>query len=152
MARRELPEGPAPARARIIGAYELPHTEEFLLIEAILPVNPVMVDMQMFPGYTPAGWDREFGTACPEFYLSADGEALIGSYLGGQSGEASYWAEGWEAAERRRRHRQVRCTRIAFFVNDIWYPDKIRTPWGVLTVPEVTPIPERLLQLIWSEY
>ena len=149
MARRKLPEGPAPARARIIGAYDLPHTDEFFLVEAIIPSNPTRIDMQMFPGYTPAGWDGRIQIACPEFYLSEDGERLVGSYLGGQPED---WEAFWDSGGYRTRPGQ--CCRFAFFVNvnDIWFADEIRTPWGRLRMPDTTPIPERLLRLIWSEY
>ena len=134
-------------RLRVVGAYELPDRDDVFLIEAIIPAAPHDADMAQFAPYRPRGWDSDWEVGWADFYLSDDGEQLIGSYLEFERPEHA--RDPSVMAKLQRSLRLPASTRVAFLMDGL--PDAFYTCWGVARLPEVTPVPERLLRLIWLE-
>jgi hypothetical protein len=119
-------------RAKIVGAYEVPWFEGVVVVEALVLKPAWMVSAEDWHPYTPFAWDDEWYVARPDFYLSEDGEELIGSYLAQPP--------------------ITRMTRFALvFYDSMRVPDAFVVGGRVVRVPDWRPIPERLLRLIWLE-
>jgi hypothetical protein len=118
-------------RIQVVGVYEVPffNPEEITVVEIIERRPAWMICMSRWWPYSPPGWDDEWAVARPDFYLSEDGQELIGSYL----------------------HQPPigRITRFAIVVRDYAWPQLLETPRR--RIPALTPIPERLLRLIWID-
>jgi hypothetical protein len=115
---------------RVLGCYELPLTENWILIEVILYRPWWRIQLDRWNGVTPRGWSEEHGTPLADFYFDRRGEELIGSYLHDPPNEP--------------------VTRLGLLLNA---PHEYRDLWHGRggRIPTEKPIPERLLRLIWLE-
>lgn len=87
------------------------------------------------------------GVGTAHFYLSDDGESLIGSYLGRkEEPNEREWIHSLECFLKTRNG----STR-AILLLEPFGPDELYTPWGRLRFPRYTAMPERLLRLIWID-
>lgn len=77
----------------------------------------------------PPAWDEEEKTLLADFYLNADGTELIGSYLAAPPIEAT--------------------TRFLLVTHRYKIPNLLYDRG--IPEPDITPIPERLLRLIWID-
>ena len=116
-------------RVRVVGVYDMPYFEDFTVVEVLENRPAWMISLEDWWPYTPPGWDEEWGVGRPDFYLSEDGEELIGSYL----------------------HQPPigHITRFAIVLRQHEWPlllDRAGVP-----VPKTVPIPDRLLRLIWID-
>jgi hypothetical protein len=114
----------------VIGAYEIPYFPDTYLLEVLIHLAPRQVDFGEWLPYQPPAADQEWGNGLAHFYFDRDGLELTGSYLTGQPMEPY--------------------TRAGLLLDGV-------ASHGVLIrhemhwISETTPIPERLLRLIWVE-
>ncbi len=117
-------------RDRVLGCYELPNNEEWVLVEAILYRPWSWIHIDKWLDVIPKGWSDENGVPLADFYFDRRGEELIGSYLHDPPNEP--------------------VTRLGLLLRaphehrDLWHGRGGR-------IPREKPIPERLLRLIWVE-
>jgi hypothetical protein len=116
---------------RILGVYRLPLFPESLLVEAIedRPADRICAFSYGFPSrYSEVGDDSD---QC-EFHLSPDGETLLGFGDDAPRGPGP--------------------VRFAFLIHGCdGVPFTLDTPHGKVRIQRATPVPERLLRLIWIE-
>jgi hypothetical protein len=134
-------------KARVIGVCGIPYCPDLYAVEVMVPSPPHAVDFTQFWPYRPPAWDTVWDAGSAHFYLSEDGEELIGSYLGRKAyDDEDDKIYGLDFFRRSRSG----TTRAVLLMDDV-YPD-FQTCWGRLRLPRlVTALPERLLRLIWVE-
>lgn len=117
-------------RMRVVGWYEVPLFPEVDVVECIVRAPWWMVRLEEWWPYEPRGWAPEGpGSGLADFYLNDDGTRLIGSYLAPPPIEPT--------------------TRFALVLYEGLPPGPLAAP--DIEIPDSTPIPERLLRLIWLE-
>lgn len=118
-------------RVRVLGVYTIPYFPETYLLEALIHQPADFVDFSEWLPYTPPAFDDEWYVGLAHFYFDAAGEELIGSYLArpplGYPTRAGLLLQGEPP-----NHRLIIDSEV------FW-------------IQETTPIPERLLRLIWVE-
>jgi len=131
-------------RARIIGAYSIPFYPSVIAVEVLIPAPAHLVDTAHFAPYRPVVDDHEIGIGVADFYLSDDGERLLCCYLQALpvplDDDEARPGSNWRS----------RC-RIILLLTTWECPDAFFTPWGKLRMPKITPLPDRLLRLIWID-
>jgi hypothetical protein len=115
---------------RIVGVYDVPFFEDVSVVEVIVRMPWWMVDLSEWWPYQPPAWDDEYGIGRPDFYLSEDGQELIGSYLAPPP---------------------IRPTTRFAVVLEANMSVPGRLGGRKLRLPDPQPIPERLLRLIWLD-
>lgn len=126
------PRVPEFGRVRVIGLYDQPYFEDAQALEVLVHKPAWMVDLHEWHPYEPPGDDEEWQAGRAHFYLSEDGEQLIGSYL----------------------HQPPisRYTRMVLLVNVLLVdPEMLTFHRTKRRLPAAKPIPERLLRLISLE-
>lgn len=114
-------------KIRVVGVYEVPYCDHVEVTEVVVRKPYWMVNLADWGSYEPLGWDPEWGTGLADFYPDEEGRELIGSYL--------------QAPPIRPTTRLVIVT----------YDGMHSVPFPRSRMPHPTPIPERLLRLIWLE-
>lgn len=117
-------------RSRVLGCYELPLIEDWVLVEVVLYRPWWQVHIDKWNGVIPKGWSEENGVPRADFYFDRRGEELLGSYLHDPPNEP--------------------VTRLGLLLEA---PHEYRDLWPGRggRIPRPKPIPERLLRLIWLE-
>lgn len=127
--RGMLRRDPRYGQRRILGVYHLPYFPDTLLVEALAFQSPDWVDFREWFPYQPPADHPEMPIGLAHFYFDADGRELVGSYLSPPPPGPITRAGLLLSAETG-----------GILVGQAIYPFE-----------EATPIPERLLRLIWVE-
>jgi hypothetical protein len=120
-----------PPRVEILGVHSLPSPyDETLLVEVIVSAPSQMFSISDFEAPSEIQ-EEERDCGQQEFWLSRDGTRLLGF--------------AWEHPD------FPAPTRVAFLLHACRVPFTLSTPGGKVHIRRATPIPERLLRLIWVE-
>jgi hypothetical protein len=113
---------------KLIGLYAVPLFRDVQILELMVREPWWGIDVDRWWPYQPPGRSEEWEPLV-DFYLSENGEELVGSYLDAPP--------------------NLPVTRMALVLRDGEAP--AWTEARRMKMPDVTPIPERLLRLIWID-
>ena len=125
-------ESEAPDKVRIVGVYAVTEKEDAYLIEVLVDAKPSEFDAGEFGQRNACLPKDRWQVAWDEHYLNDSGSAVIGDYFD----------KPFDDSE---------STRVAFYLFEVDFERPLLTPFGPISLPRATPIPERLREAVHFE-